>query len=111
MRITRWRRRCERSLSSSRSRGLAAELVQRMGQRGLLVGGLVLVDDALAGSLVELTAGRDQQLGGLVLLAGLSGLAEVTHSRTKRRLHRLVAQPVALVGAVALLLRLDVGHA
>ena len=39
------------------------------------------------------------------------GLAERAHSRAKRRLHRLVAQSGALVSAIALLLRLDVGHA
>ena len=47
----------------------------------------------------------------LVLFAGLDGLPEPTNSRPKRRLPRLVAQTGALVGADALFLRLDVGHA
>ena len=90
-------------------RGL--DLVERVSQRGLLVRRLILVDHALAGGLVQLAAGRRQQLGGLVLIAGLDGLPEPADSRAKRRLHRLVAQTGALVGADALFLRLDVGHA
>ena len=69
------------------------------------------MDHAFAGSLVQLPVGGHQQLGRLVLLARLGGFAERAHGRTKRRLDRLVAQPGALVGAVALLLRLDVCHA
>src|SRR5579875_1631244 len=91
--------------------GLGSELVECPRQRRLLVGRLVLVDDPLARGFVQLATGRSQQLGGLVLLAGLGGLAERANSRAKRRLHRLVAQSPALVGAVTLLLRLDVGHA
>src|SRR5947209_14476652 len=108
-----WSRPFERSRNSSPidDAGLAAELVQRVRQRGLLVRRLVLVDHAFAGGFVQLAAGGNQQLGGLVLFAGLGGLAERAHSGAKRRLHRLVAQSGALVGAVALLLRLDVGHA
>jgi DNA polymerase-3 subunit delta len=92
-------------------RRLATELVQGVRERRLLVGGLVLVDHTFAGRLVQLAAGGDQQFGGFVLLAGLGGLTEMADRRAKRRLHRLVAQSVALVRAVALLLRLDVGHA
>src|SRR5215470_12663045 len=80
-------------------------------ERRLAVRGLVLVDDALAGGLVQLAAGRHQQLAGLLLVARLDGLPESTDRRVKRRLHRLVAQSAALVGAIALFLRLDVGHA
>jgi hypothetical protein len=69
------------------------------------------VNDAFAGRLVQLAVGGNQQFGRLVLLASLGGLTERADSRAKRRLHRLVAQSGALVGAVALLLRLDVGHA
>src|ERR1700712_5667162 len=101
-----WRRRVERQ-SGSRS----SELVQGVRESGLLVGRLVLVDDALAGSLVELAAGRHQQLAGLVLLAGLDGLTEPADSRAKGGPHRLVAQSRTLVGEDALLLRLDIGHA
>ena len=76
-----------------------SDLVEGARQRRLAVGRLVLVDDALAGGLVQLAAGRRQQLGGLVLVAGLDGLTESTDRRVKRRLHRLVAQSAALVGA------------
>ena len=57
-----------------------------------LFAGLILVDHALAGGLVQLAAGGHQQLGGLVLVAGIDGLTEPADSRAKRRLHRLVAQ-------------------
>src|ERR1700712_264755 len=91
--------------------GSSSELVQGLRQRGLLVGRLVLVDDALAGSLVQLAAGRHQQLGGLVLLTSVDRLAERADGRAQSGLHRLVAQARGLVGENALLLRLDVGHA
>src|SRR5690242_16563655 len=91
--------------------GTSSELVQGLGEGRLLVGRLVLVDDALAGGLVELAAGGGQQLGGLVLLAGVDGLAEAADGRAQSGLHRLVAQARGLVGEDALLLRLDVGHA
>src|SRR4051812_50205973 len=88
-----------------------SELVEGLRQCGLLVGRLILVDDTLAGGLVQLTVGRDQQLGGLVLLASVDGLTQAANSGPKGRLHRLVAQSGALVGTDALFLRLDVGHA
>ena len=93
------------------SRVLSSELVESLRQRRLLVGRLVLVDHTLAGRFVQLAVGGGQQFGRLVFLACLGGLAERADSRAKRRLHRLVAQSGALVGAVALLLRLDIGHA
>ena len=89
----------------------ASDLVEGPRQRGLLVGRLVLVDHALAGRLVQLAVRRHQQLRGLLLVAGVGGLAERAHGGAQRGLPRLVAQPGALVGTVALLLRLDVGHA
>ena len=69
-----------------------SELVEGARQRGLLVRGLVLVDDALAGGLVQLAVGRLEQLGGLVLVAGVDGLTEPADSRAQRGLHGLVAQ-------------------
>src|SRR5699024_11869888 len=80
----------------------ASELVDSLGERRLLVGGLVLVDDALAGGLVELTRGRDQQGAGALLVARLGGGTQVTDRGTHRRLDGLVAEAVALVGAVPL---------
>src|SRR5689334_11286571 len=107
-----WKPRCVRWRSwSPRAARKTSDLVQGVSERGLAVGRLVLVDDALAGGLVQLAAGRARQLGGLVLVAGLGGFPERADGRVKRRLHRLVAQSAALVGAIALHLRLDVGHA
>ena len=65
----------------------------------------------LLAALSRLAAGRLRQLGGLVLVSALGSLMERADRRVKRRFHRLVAQPAALVGAIALHLRLDVGHA
>lgn len=42
------------------------------------------MDYALAGRLVELAAGRRQQFGGLVLVAGLDRLPESADRRVKR---------------------------
>src|SRR3984957_8471983 len=107
----RWKRRSGRWRSWSPTAAASSDLVESARERRLAVGRLVLVDDALAGGLVQLAVGRQQQLFGLVLVARLDGLAEATDRGVKRRFHRLVAQPAALVGAIALLLRLDVGHA
>src|SRR4051794_3691759 len=91
--------------------GTESDLVEGLSQRGLLVRRLVLVDNALAGGLVQLAAGRHEQLGGLVLIALGSGGTEPADRGVQRALHRLVAHPAPLVGADALLLRLNVGHA
>src|ERR1700758_5279244 len=107
-----WRRPPGASLNWGRGpRGVSSELVQGQCERGFAVGRLVLLNHALARGLVQLTAGRPRQFGGLVLVAGLGSLTKRADRRVKRRLHRLVAQPAALIGAIALHLRLDVGHA
>ena len=62
-------------------------------------------------ALVELTAGRDEQLAGLALVAGLDGLAEVTDGGAKGGANRLVASTRLLIGLIALDLRFDVCHA
>src|SRR5262249_5193560 len=106
------RMRCARSRTwPPEAAGIDLDLVESLSQRRLLVGGLVLVDHALAGCLVQLAAGRHEQLGGLFLVAFSSGLAEPADRSVQRALHRLVAHPAPLVGADALFLRLDVGHA
>src|SRR5699024_12406979 len=87
-----------------------SELVDRLGERRLLVGGLVGLDGALAGGLVELTRGGDEQCAGLLLVARRGGLAQCPDGRPQRGLDRLVAQTVALVLVVPLDLGLDVGH-
>src|SRR3954469_3598254 len=75
----------------------------------LAVGGLVLVDDALGGGLVELLArGHGQGLG--LLGAGLGSLAELADRGLQRGLHGLVALVRSIVLPVALDLGLDVRH-
>src|SRR6185437_12030509 len=57
----------------------------------LAVGGLVLVDHALAGRLVEGARGGALQLNGLLGVARLDGLAELPHRSADLRAHGLVA--------------------
>src|ERR1700712_2232279 len=88
-----------------------SESVDLLGQCRLAVGGLVRVDDALGNSLVQATV-RDHEFGlrgGLVARGG-SGL-DPADGGLECRLHGLVAQASLLVGANALDLGLDVGHA
>src|SRR5205823_5861505 len=56
-----------------------SELVGALGHGRLLVRGLVGVEDTLAGGLVQLLGGLALQLDGLVLVAGLGGLAELAN--------------------------------
>src|SRR5258706_1019812 len=81
------------------------------GDRGLAVGRLVLVDDALADGLVQFHVGGLHGLRGLVGIAGLRGLAELPDRRLQRRLDGLVALARLLVLLVALDLGLDIRHA
>src|ERR1700691_1030013 len=67
------------------------QLGQALGDRGLAVRGLVLVDDALADRLVELTGGRPQRGGRLLDAARVRGLAELADVRLQGRLNGLVA--------------------
>src|SRR6266568_173651 len=95
-----------------RRAGLALfQLRGALGDRGLAVGCLVLVDDALARGLVQLGQGRAHRLGDLLSVAGVRGLAELAHRRLQRRLDGLVAEARLLVLLVALDLGLDVRHA
>src|SRR5690242_182656 len=84
---------------------------QSLGDGRLAVGRLVLVDDALAGGLVELARGVAEQRGRLLNVASRGGLVELADRRLQRRLDRLVPQPALLVLPVALDLGLDVRHA
>src|SRR5690606_41376885 len=79
-------------------------------RRRLLVGGLVLVEDALGDGLVELTRGDALVHGGLLDVTRGSGLAGLADRGLQRRLDGLVAQPRLLVGLVPLDLGLDVRH-
>src|SRR5579863_484084 len=87
------------------------ELGEALGDGGLAVRGLVLVDHALAGGLVQ-QPGRSAQRGlGLCRVPLVRGLAELADGRAQRRLDGLVPLARLLVLLVALDLRLYVGHA
>src|SRR6478609_8596178 len=88
----------------------ASECADRLRQRRLLVGGLVLVDDTLRDGLVELARRLDEGDRRGVLVATGDGLTDATDVRLELGLHRLVAQARLLVGGDALDLGLDVGH-
>ena len=90
--------------------GLLALLVDRAGQAGLVVGGVVLVDDALAGGAVVGAGGAAQGGFGGFLVAGGDALADAAGVGLQGRADRLVAQAGLLVLPVALDLRLDVGQ-
>src|SRR5690606_2265781 len=92
------------------TRELSSERGDLRGDRRLAVCRLVLVDDALAHSLVELLGGGGQSGLGLGLVARGDGLARATHGRLELALDSLVALFGLLVGADALDLRLDVRH-
>ena len=77
---------------------------------GLALGSLVLVDDALGGSLVEQTASLvGSGLGGLDVI-GLNGGADGLDGGLELGTDSLVALTRLLSGDDALLLRLDVSH-
>src|SRR5580693_376283 len=96
---------------SRAERSEALELGEALGDGGLAVRGLVLVDHALAGGLVQ-QPGRSAQRGlGLCRVPLVRGLAELADGRAQRRLDGLVPLARLLVLLVALDLRLYVGHA
>ena len=68
------------------------------------------MDDTLAGGLVESAVGLAGERGRGSGVAGVSGLAELANGGLQGGLDVLVAQARLLVGADALLLRLDVRH-
>src|SRR5690606_31903225 len=75
----------------------APDRLQPPGDRRLLVGGLVLVDDALAGRLVQLAGGVPRQRRGQLVVPGLQRGVELADRRLQRRLDRFVPQPALLV--------------
>src|SRR5262249_13984267 len=79
--------------------------------RGLPVRGLVGVDHALAGGLVELAGSVAHQGGGGLGVTLGAALVELADRRLQGGLHGLVPQPALLVRPVALDLGLDVRHA
>src|SRR5690606_29322332 len=88
----------------------ASELGEPPSQRRLLVGGLVLVDDALGDGLVELAGRGPQELLRLVLVARIGRLAALADPGAQLALDRTVAQGALLVGLDPLDLGLDVCH-
>src|SRR3954447_17911582 len=89
---------------------VASEGADGLGERRLLVGGLVRVDDTLGDGLVELLRRGDQGgRRGLLVVPG-DGLADPADVRLELGLHSLVAQAGLLVGTDALDLGLDVRH-
>src|SRR6516162_2515325 len=88
-----------------------AELRAALRHRGLAVRRLVLVDDALAGGLVQALRRGAHRHGRRLHVAGVRGLAELAHRGLQGRLDGLVALPRLLVLLVALDLGLDIRHA
>src|SRR5262252_6157175 len=88
-----------------------AQFRAALGDRGLAVRGLVLVDDALARGLVQALRRRLHRHGRRVHITGVGRLAEPAHRGLQRRLDGLVALARLLVLLVALDLGLYVRHA
>src|SRR5215207_11041386 len=82
-----------------------------LGQTRLAVGGLVLVDDALARGLVERLAGGRERGRGSGGVAGLGSGADAPDGRLQGGLDGNVALTRLLVGLDPLHLGLDVRHA
>src|SRR5699024_7293854 len=78
-----------------------------LGETGLAVRGLVLVDDALGGGLVELAGGDLQGFAGGIGVPGGDGRADLADVGLELRLHRAVAQSCLLVRLVSLALGLE----
>src|SRR5215475_9675888 len=88
-----------------------AQFRAALGDRGLAVRGLVLVDDALARGLVQALRRGAHRRGRRRHVAGVGRLAELAHRGLQGRLDGLVALPRLLVLLVALDLGFDIRHA
>jgi hypothetical protein len=86
------------------------EGVDLLGNSGLAVSSVVLVNNALADSLVQLAAGRSQSSGCTVLVGGLNGAADCADSSLQLGPDSDIALASLLVGKDALLLGLDISH-
>ncbi len=89
---------------------LLVETIHQVLNARLTVGSLVLVDDTLGSSLVQSAAGAGASGGGSSLVASLNGSLNVLGEGLELGANRLVANASNLIGADALLLRLDVCH-
>src|SRR5450759_4978505 len=94
----------------TRERYSGRELRQRVLDAALLVGGVVLVKDALGGGLVDARGEEGGRLLGLVRLLLRDLVLETLEQRLEARLGVSVAQPLLGGQADTLLLLLDVGH-
>src|SRR6266516_2222415 len=88
-----------------------AQFRAALGDRGLAVRGLILVDDALARGLVQALRCHAHRHGRGLGVARVGCLAESAHGGLQRGLDGLVALPGLLVLLVALDLGLDIRHA
>src|SRR3954470_5832737 len=86
------------------------ECVDLLGDRRLAVRCVVLVQNTLADSLVQLTAGSNERSSSSFLVSGLNGGVDGADGRLQLRLDCVVAQAGLLVGQDALLLGLDIRH-
>ena len=81
---------------AARPRRVVSDRGDALGKLGLAVRGLVLVDDALGGGLVQLAGGDLQRgLGGLCV-AGVNGFAGLADQRLQLGLDGLVADAALL---------------
>src|SRR5260370_9141952 len=97
--------------SRARRSALSLDNGEALGNGGLAVRGMVLVDDALGGGVVQLPAGGAQRGLGLRRVPPVRGLAELADGRAQRRLDGLVPLARLFVLLVALDVSLYVGHA
>jgi hypothetical protein len=84
--------------------------VDLLGDRGLAVCSVVLVQNTLADGLVQLAAGGNQCSSRGILVGGLNGGVDGADGRLQLGLDCVVAQASLLVGEDALLLGLDISH-
>src|SRR5260370_31240110 len=96
--------------SRARRSALSLDLGEALGDGGLAVRGLVLVDHALAGGLVQLPARGAQRGLGLRRVPPVRGLSELADGRAQRRLDGLLPLALRFVLLCALDLRLYVAH-
>ena len=86
------------------------ECVDLLGDRRLAVCSVVLVKNALADSLIQLTACSNQRSSSGILVGGLNGGVDGADGRLQLGLDCVVTQASLLVGEDALLLGLDISH-
>src|SRR5688572_13224217 len=86
------------------------ECVDLLGDRRLAVCSVVLVQNTLADSLVQLTAGSNERSSSSFLVSGLNGRVDGADGSLQLGLDGVVTLASLLVGQDALLLGLDICH-